>query len=168
MKVLAATALAILLLALALWRPWTRPEDSGTLPGLREQAAPAGQTEPPPVPAAAPSSPPVNPPPPNLSPAEIDRVRDAIDNLELTFRDYAASLGGNPVGTNAEITAALLGDNLNQLRLEIPGGSTLNANRELCDPWGSPWFFHQLSRTKMEVRSAGRDKQLYTDDDFVR
>jgi hypothetical protein len=168
MKVLAATLLAIALLALVLWRPWTRPADSGTLPGNGERPAPAGQAEPPPLPAADVPAPLAEPPPANLSPAEIDRVRDAIDNLELTFRDYAASLGGNPVGTNAEITAALLGDNLNQLKLEIPGGSTLNANRELCDPWGTPWFFHQLSRTKMEVRSAGRDKQLHTDDDFVR
>jgi hypothetical protein len=95
-------------------------------------------------------------------------VLDAIDNLEFTFRDFAAALGGNPVGTNAEITAALLGDNAKQIKLPIPEASTRNDEGELCDPWATPWIFHQLSGTKMEIRSAGPDRILYTGDDFVR
>jgi len=121
----------------------------------------------------APAVPPVPPPPPGpdlsaLTPEEIQRVRDAIDSVEFVLRDYAVALGGNPVGTNAEITAALRGDNLKQLKLDIPEGSSVNPGGELCDPWGTPWFFHQLSATKMELRSAGPDKELYTKDDFVR
>jgi hypothetical protein len=116
---------------------------------------------------------PSNPPPPQLptpssTPEERQLLFDAIDNLEFTFRDYANALGGNPVGTNAEITAALQGDNPNQLKLETPGGSSVNSNSELCDPWGTPWFFHQLSASKMEIRSAGPDRVLYSEDDFVR
>lgn len=103
-----------------------------------------------------------------MSAEDVEKVRAAIDNIEFTLRDYASALRGNPVGTNAEITAALLGDNEKQLKLEIPGGSTLNDQGELCDPWGSPWFFHQLSATKTEVRSAGPDRKLYSEDDFVR
>ena len=38
---------------------------------------------------------------------------------------------------------------------------------ELCDRWGRPFFFHQLSGTKMEIRSAGPARQLWTDDDVV-
>ncbi len=169
MKPLAATLLAILLLVLALWRPWQKPAaaESPTRSRVETAASALPAESPPVVPAEPPKSDPA-PPPTTLSPAEIEQVRDAVDNLELTFRDYATALGGNPVGTNAEITAALLGDNLDQLKLDIPGGSTLNANGELCDPWGSPWFFHQLSRTKMEIRSAGKDQQLHTEDDFVR
>lgn len=105
---------------------------------------------------------------PVLSPGDEEKVRDAIDNLELTLRDFGAALGGNPEGTNAEITAALLGDNAKQMKLELPAGSSLNASGELCDPWGTPWFFHQLSARKTELRSAGPDKKLYTEDDFVR
>jgi len=103
-----------------------------------------------------------------MSPEDVQKVRDAIDNIGFALRDYSAALRGNPVGTNAEITAALLGDNEKQLKLEIPGGSTLNDQGELCDPWGSPWFFHQLSATKTEVRSAGPDRKMYSEDDFVR
>ena len=92
----------------------------------------------------------------------------ALDNVGFTLRDYSTALKGNPVGTNAEITAALLGDNHKQLKLELPAGSTLNAANELCDPWGTPWFFHQLDANKTEIRSAGPDKKMYTKDDVVR
>jgi hypothetical protein len=117
-------------------------------------------------PVAKPSPSPATGPAP--SPEEQQRLWEAIDHLEFAFRDFSNALGGNPVGTNAEITAALQGDNPKQLRLEIPAGSSINDHGEMCDPWGSPWFFHQLSARKMEIRSAGADRMLYTADDFVR
>jgi hypothetical protein len=89
----------------------------------------------------------------------------ALDHVQFALRDFRTAVGGNPVGTNAEITAALLGDNAKQLRLEMPAGSRLNEKKELCDPWGTPYFFHQLSRQQMEVRSAGPDKVMWTGDD---
>jgi hypothetical protein len=149
-----------------------------------EQAAQAAAEKPPPTAADrlsqthdsdAPSVPPahVASPPPaatlaTMSAADIQRVHDAIDNLDFAFRDHAAALGGNPVGTNAEITAALRGDNARQLAQATPTGSSISAAGELLDPWDTPWFFHQLSANKMEVRSAGPDRQMYTEDDFVR
>lgn len=171
MRAAAITLLVALLGALLFWLTWEPGPSAEGLP-LSPASAPAPATasstlEPlppgPPPPAVAPPAEPVG-----LSPQEIQAVRDAIDNLEFVFRDYATSLGGNPVGTNAEITAALRGDNLKQLRLDLPAGSTVSPDGELCDPWGTPWFFHQLSRLKMEIRSAGKDRQLYTEDDFVR
>ena len=168
MKVLAATLLAVLLVALVLWQPW-RPAPSPPPPPLSPAKSPppvaSGFVPPPddPGPRHAP-----RPDPVGLSPDEIQAVRDAIDNLEFVFRDHAIALGGNPVGTNAEITAALRGDNPKQLKLDLPGDSSVNEQGELCDPWGTPWFFHQISGTKMEIRSAGKDRKLYTEDDFVR
>ena len=172
MKVIVATILAILLLGLVLWRPWEKSEASiPSPPGPVDRRHPPADDPPvtpvpPPEPAAAVVTP--EPVTPDLSPEDVEKVRDAIDNLELTLRDFGAALGGNPVGTNAEITAALLGDNARQMKLDLPAGSSMNASGELCDPWGTPWFFHQLSAKKTELRSAGPDKQFYTDDDFVR
>lgn len=103
----------------------------------------------------------------SLSQPQRQLVLDAIDNLDFTFRDFSDALGGNPVGTNAEITTALLGDNLKQVKLPVPEGSTRNQTGELCDPWQTPWFFHQISGSKMQIRSAGPDRKLYTEDDFV-
>ncbi len=101
---------------------------------------------------------------PNL-PANREQTVDLLDRLQLTLRDFRAANGGNPVGTNAEITKAILGDNIKQTKHEIPEGTRLNANGELCDPWGSPYFFHQQSATKMEIRSAGPDHKMWTADD---
>lgn len=74
---------------------------------------------------------------------------------------------GNPVGENAEITAALMGDNRLGLALIPKGHRALNERGELCDRWGTPFRFHQLSGTKMEVRSAGPDRKFATQDDAV-
>jgi hypothetical protein len=104
---------------------------------------------------------------PVLSPnVNRESVAVALDNLQFAIRDHRAALGGNPWGTNAEITSALFGDNVKQLRQPMPDGSRINGNGELCDPWGTPYFFHQQSAQKMEIRSAGPDLQMWTGDDL--
>jgi hypothetical protein len=35
----------------------------------------------------------------------------------------------------------------------------------MCDRWGTPYFFHQVSKTEMEIRSAGPDRRMWTGDD---
>ena len=73
--------------------------------------------------------------------------------------------GGNPVGNNAEITAALLG--ANPKKAQLLEGYRLNDKAELIDEWDTPYFFHQLSGKETEVRSAGPDRQMWTPDDIV-
>ena len=51
--------------------------------------------------------------------------------------------------------------------LNADDGLRVNADGELVDPWGTPYFFHQLSGTEMEIHSAGPDKKMWTDDDLV-
>ena len=74
---------------------------------------------------------------------------------------------GNPVGENAAITAALMGDNRLGFALIPKGHRAVNERGELCDRWGTPFRFHQLSGTKMEIQSAGPDRKFATDDDAV-
>jgi hypothetical protein len=170
---LPAKYLSLIVLALAAaWWWWPReklPSESESVPPQAKvtgpQSTPESLAEVLSVPAGRAPEP---DPPTESSPAERQLVLDAIDNLEFAFRDFAAALGGNPVGNNAEITAALLGDNLRQVKIPLPAGSTMNALGELCDPWGTPWFFHQISGSKMEIRSAGPDRVLYSEDDVVR
>ncbi len=176
MKVIIATASVILLLALVLWRPWENQAPSAS-PATATGSKTIAATAPPPPPEADPRPASTGPRPPTAEPAQAEpeistqdrqRAMAAIDNLGFTLRDFGTALKGNPVGTNAEITAALLGDNAKQLKLELPQGSTLNDKGELCDPWGTPWFFHQLSAYKTEIHSAGPDRKMHTADDVVR
>lgn len=121
---------------------------------------------PPAVPPAA--SPPVvlaprTPPPPR----EDHPARVEADAIALNLRHFGQRFGGNPVGTNAEIVKTLNGGNPQGVRYLPQENVRLNDQGELIDTWGTPYFFHQLSAQKMEIRSAGPDKTLWTRDDII-
>jgi hypothetical protein len=91
-----------------------------------------------------------------------------LDNMRHAIRDYGSRFGGNPVGVNAEITSQLNGQNPKQVNFIQPDvGMRINSQGELVDPWGTPYFFHQLSGRETEIRSAGPDKIMWTADDLV-
>ena len=91
-----------------------------------------------------------------------------LQNVRHAITRYGAMFGGNPVGTNPEITAQLAGNNPKQINfIQIEAGMRVNNSGELVDTWGTPLFFHQLSGTDTEVRSAGPDRKLWTPDDLV-
>ncbi len=96
--------------------------------------------------------------------ATVDITED-LNAVDATIRNFQAVLGENPIGSNAEITGALLGNNLKQIKLEVPTGSHVNGEGEMCDRWGTAYFFHQVSKTEMEIRSAGPDRKMWTGDD---
>lgn len=144
---------------------------NATLPGVKGAFTPTPRPrQPNGAPLATGGSPPANPAPafiPGSVPADAPPrdLRAEIGAVQSALRDFRTALGGNPVGTNAEITKTLLGDNLKQIKIPVPPGSRLNGQGELCDHWGTPYFFHQLSATRMEIRSAGPDRQMWTPDD---
>ena len=80
---------------------------------------------------------------------------------------YHTPTGENPVGTNAEIMAAIMDKNPRQAVLGPPDDLNLHVKGELVDEWGTPYFFRQLSRDVVEIHSAGPDKVMGTADDTV-
>ena len=91
-----------------------------------------------------------------------------LDQARVVIHDYCSVFGENPVGTNPEITAALMGKNPKHINFVTPeSGLRVNENGEMVDAWGTPFFFHQLSGKEMEIRSAGQDRKMYTFDDLV-
>ena len=88
--------------------------------------------------------------------------------LNEIFRQYRSSLHEtNPVGENVEITRVLTGRNKLEFAFIPRDHPAINARGELCDRWGTAFFFHQLSGTQMEIHSAGPDRVMWTDDDVV-
>lgn len=83
------------------------------------------------------------------------------------LRDFRTRMGENPVGSNAEIMRAVMGGNEAKANLGPPPGQQVNEKGELVDRWGTPYFFHQVSKNSMEIRSAGPDARLWTADDVV-
>jgi hypothetical protein len=94
--------------------------------------------------------------------ADLRLVLDIIETFRSNFPQT-----GNPVGTNAEITSALVGRNRLRLSLIPIDHLAINKEGELCDRWGTPFFFHAESATRMEVRSAGPDRTMWSNDDVV-
>jgi hypothetical protein len=96
---------------------------------------------------------------------------DVHADLRLVNEIFIAYRGavhtGNPVGENSEITAVLTGRNKLGFAFIPPDNPAINPKGELCDRWGTPYFFHQLSGERMEIRSAGPDRRLWTADDEV-
>lgn len=90
-----------------------------------------------------------------------------LDKVSLMLRDYRTRMGENPTGTNAEIMKAVMGGNPKKAQLGPPEGQQVNGNGELVDRWGTPYFFHQVSKSDMEIRSAGPDQKMWTDDDVT-
>jgi hypothetical protein len=94
--------------------------------------------------------------------ADLRVVASILDAFRTNFPH-----DGNPVGNNAEIIAALTGRNRLRLALIPRDHPAINAQGELCDRWGTPFFFHAESGTQMAIRSAGPDKKMWNADDVV-
>jgi hypothetical protein len=88
--------------------------------------------------------------------------------LDDIFQQYRSAIhGDDPIGDNKDITAVLTGKNKLDFAFIPKSCPAINDKGELCDRWGTPFFFHQLSGTEMQIRSAGEDRKLYTSDDEV-
>lgn len=183
-QVLLFAALALGTAALFWFRPKSPRTDSGPVAPIAE--APGGRSAAT-GPAVAPgSSAPAVVPPPQAGPAPAaesalegeSRVADDLNApggtiqrdlsiLEEVFGMWLTNFPrtGNPVGENAEITAALTGDNPVKFAFVPRRHRAINTEGELCDRWGTPFRFHQISGRQMEIRSAGPDRKFGTADD---
>jgi hypothetical protein len=152
----------------------TQPQKPSLVAVPETTPLPIAQSPPAPAvaPVVAPSRPStvINPKPGALAslPENVQpEATAALDKIQLMLRDYRTLGGDNPVGTNAEITKALMGGNSKHAILGPADGQGINDQGELVDQWGTPYFFHQMSGTHMEIRSAGPDKKMWTSDDVV-
>lgn len=161
-----------LLIAIYLWH-WGRPVSSRP---NRPASSEAGS-----APAAAPTkSSDQRPPAAGAAPApaggfeglaELHATNGSVTTdlrvLQAVLEAFRTSFPaeGNPTGSNAEITAALTGTNRLGLVLIPRTHPAINAEGELCDRWGTPYFFHSESRRRTTVRSAGPDRRMWTEDD---
>jgi hypothetical protein len=88
--------------------------------------------------------------------------------LSEMFEYYCLGNDGQiPTGTNLEITQAFIRKDSLGLAFIGADHTSISSAGELVDRWGSPYVFHAQSSQRMEVRSAGPDRQMHTMDDFV-
>lgn len=98
----------------------------------------------------------------NLAPEED------LEHLNQLLSFYRLSFERNPVAAdNRMVMQALLGNNPEKLVVFPSDHPSLDSTGQLLDRWGTPYFFHPLSGTEMEIFSAGPDKTLNTSDDIA-
>jgi hypothetical protein len=91
---------------------------------------------------------------------------EIVELLITIFRK--ANNGLNPDGgLNDEITGALAGRNIKGFAVLPPDHPAMAKNGKLLDRWGAPYFFHPVTSQQIDVRSAGPDHALWTEDDVV-
>lgn len=93
-------------------------------------------------------------------------AEEDIATLGFLISNFRKHEGGNPVGENDEITAALLGKNAKGLGYLRRDSAYVNRSGQIIDRWGTPYFFHAVSAEKMEIISAGSDLRMHTADDI--
>lgn len=93
-----------------------------------------------------------------------------VSALQASLTGLAQFLQGNlpPIGDDRDLARALLGrnrDGLAFLTADSPAYDPTTGH--LRDRWGTPYFVHPRAPRDFEIRSAGPDKKLFTDDDLV-
>jgi hypothetical protein len=87
--------------------------------------------------------------------------------LEGILGYYRLMYRENPVAeSNISIIEALTGKNQHNMVVFPDDHPDLNAQGQLLDRWGTPYFFHALSSTQMDILSAGADRKRGTLDDI--
>lgn len=107
---------------------------------------------------------------PRYAEPEVPAEED-LTSLAHAMENFALLVKGNdplPLGANEEIAAALRGKNKAKFRALPDDSRAFNAAGQLVDRWGSPLFFHANSRDRIDIRSAGPDRRMWTTDDLHR
>ena len=173
-KYLAALIVVCGVMALTAWK-LTRP--------LPLPAAPAPTVVPeniiPPGIVVTESSP--NLPPPSTHSAPGDRLlgdygnpaQPPKDDLVLMARAISSFLlidkqaADRPLSANEEWSAALRGKRPGTEPWFSEASPALDSQQRLIDRWQTPLFFHALGNHQWEIRSAGPDRKLWTEDDLL-
>jgi hypothetical protein len=101
-----------------------------------------------------------------LSAADKTRALTQLARIDRLLRDYQRAYSEFPVGSNIDITRTLRGDNPKKIIFVTPEEAPIDSQGQLIDAWQTPYFFHQLSGTHMEIFSPGPDRQMWTADDL--
>ena len=72
-----------------------------------------------------------------------------------------------PIGCNADLADALRGRNPHQQRFLPDDHPALNDDGELIDRFGIPLHLHVEKAGYYQLRSAGPDRKLWTEDDLL-
>jgi len=102
---------------------------------------------------------------PNLSPEnDLTLMARLMENSLLLLKSAAH----RPLSANEDWADLFRGKNAAREEFLPAQHVALNVKGQLIDRWQTPLFFHALGGGRYEIRSAGPDGKLWTDDDLQR
>ena len=87
-----------------------------------------------------------------------------MENFTLLLKSAA----NRPLSANEDWAAALRGRNAAHERFLPDDSIAFNGQGQIVDRWETPLFFHALGESRYELRSAGPDRRMWTEDDIHR
>ena len=87
--------------------------------------------------------------------------------LDSILGYYRMIYNSNPVaGENFEVINCLTGKNRQKVVVFPINHPDLDDQGNLVDRWGTPYFFHAISATQLDIQSAGPDRERGSQDDI--
>lgn len=104
--------------------------------------------------------------------ARTVKFNEDVDNLFYALQQYKERIGSYPVGNNAEVVKALMGNNPKNLMILVGRKKEINSKGEFVDPWGTPLRIY-FAGEGILIRSAGPnrrfdDSTVLNPDDYYR
>lgn len=152
--------LAIAILALLVWLLFNTGSNPVSPPSSASRSSPPPQA---PAPTAAVA----------LLAGYADPATEPIDDLRKLHRvitgyfSIVKESSRYPIGGNADLAAALRGENPNKEIFLPASHPVFSADGLILDRWKTPLIVHPEAWRELELRSAGPDKMPYNEDDLV-
>lgn len=131
----------------------------------------------PPPPSATRTSPPPQASAPTAAQSLLagyaDPATEPIEDLRklhrivVSYFSVVKDFSKHPIGGNADLAAALRGENPNKEIFLPAKHPVFSADGLLLDRWNTPLIVHPEAWRELELRSAGPDKTPYTADDLI-
>jgi hypothetical protein len=90
-----------------------------------------------------------------------------VHRVTMGYFSIVKDPGRFPIGGNADLAAALRGENANREVFVREGNAVFTKEGLLKDRWGNPLIVHPEGWRQLELRSAGPDGIGYNEDDVV-
>ena len=103
--------------------------------------------------------------------APSNSLQDDLNLLSALMQSYFTLVkthARHPMSVNEDVVEALLGKNPAKEVFLGKDHPAINDRGQLIDRYGSALFFHAVGAGHFEIRSAGPDKALWTEDDLQR
>lgn len=94
---------------------------------------------------------------------DLEAVSFLLTDCQLIIKNFDTFF----LPDNEAITSFLRGANPERIAWISPDHSSVNQEGELLDRNGIPVSFHRESSSKIQIRSAGKDRVMWTSDDVV-